>query len=351
MSLSVDILAVLIYVLTIIVLYHSYKHRGIFKSLFLLFGFFVVGGGIENVNITFGGYYYPGSPLTFYLLNCPLWVVLGWYLIAYCASIISHLIIGRGRGSLSITGFGTDSEKGIDKSFIKNTFLRALLTAYISMLIGLIMDPTAAANGWWIWKVDNIYIHGVPFGNYLGWVFVVFWTMFFHDILIVWANQNEKKETTTVAVWACISTVALFLAGLMLMGSTFLFGLKDIRTDNRIYLLDLILQVKWEGLMMSLIFLAVSIGFIFLTSLTPNTVPEPRPTEKIWRILPSVVLLMYWVVMMISTVLTAILIDPANLLTDVTGSLLVAAGIINGIPLFFLTLYIVKKPYLDKEEK
>ena len=101
MSLSVDILAVLIYALSIIVIYHSYKHRGAFKTLFLLLGFFVVGGGIENMNITLRGYHYPGSLLTVYLINCPLWVVLGWYLIAYCGSIISHLLIGKGQGSLS----------------------------------------------------------------------------------------------------------------------------------------------------------------------------------------------------------------------------------------------------------
>ncbi len=296
----------------------------------------MVGGGIENINISFEGYYYPGSPLTLYLFRCPLWVVLGWYLIAYCGSIISHLLIGKGKGSLTITGFGTDNKKGLDKEFIKNTMLRALLTAYLSMLIGLIMDPTAAANGWWIWRVDNIYINGVPFGNYLGWVFVVFWTMFFHDIMIVWAKKNEKKEKTTVAIWAVVSTTALLFAGLMLMGTTFLFGLEGIRTDDRIYLLDLILQVKWDGLFWSLIFLIVSIVFIFLSSLVPNELPESRPKEKIWRIIPSVILLIYWFVMLIATILTS--------------SLLIAVGIVNGIPLFIITLYIIKNPFLERKE-
>jgi len=335
LNLSADIFAVLIYVLSIVVIYHSYKSRGWFKTLFLLFGFFVVGGGIENINIAFRGYYYPGSPLTIYLLNCPLWVILRWYLIAYAASIIAHTIIGNGRGSLHIIGYGIDLENGIDNIFIKHSILRALLTAYLSMLIGLIMDPTAAAQGWWVWKIDNIYIHGVPFGNYLGWVFVVFWTMLLHDFLLIWAWKRNQRELITSFYWILLSTIALLLAGLMLMGSTFWFGLEGIRTDDRTYLWNLVINVRWEGIIMSILFCLLSFGLILICSFFPNKLPEVRPETKIWHIIPPITLLIYWIVMMIATFLTSIL--------------LVAAGIINGVPLFLICFYIIKNPKLKEQ--
>ncbi|MHA1291654.1 MAG: carotenoid biosynthesis protein [Promethearchaeota archaeon] len=335
MYLSVNILAVLIYCLTVVVVYHSYKFRGAFKTLLLLVGVFIVGGGIENINITFRGYYYPEAAFNFYIYRCPLWVILGWYLILYCGVFMSHILIGKGRGSLSIIGIGTEPENGIDRQFIRDTILRSLLAAYISMLLGLIMDTVAAANGWWVWEVDNIYIHGVPFGNYIGWVLVIFWLLLFHDIIIVKTSIKEKKEITTAGYWAVGCIAALFLAGVILMGFTFWFGLEGIRTDDRTYLMDLILTVEWFGIIISFIIILITIGVLLVCSYAPNELPEPRPTEKIWFIIPPVCLLIYWVVMMVVTFLTSYL--------------LFAVAIINSIPLIWINLYVIKNPFLDEK--
>ncbi len=331
---NADILAVLIYILAVVVFYHSYKFRGLNKTLLLFFGFLVVGGCIENINIIFGGYYYPPSPLTFFIYRCPLWVWLGWWLIAYCGSIMAHKLIGGGRGSLPIIGVGTALEKGVDKQFIKDTILRSLLAAYLSMLIGLIMDPVAATNGWWIWQVDNIYLHGVPAGNYFGWGMVVFWTFFFYDIIMVWSHSKGKNEKVTAGVWAGASVIALLLAGLLLMSCTFAFGIDGIRTDDRTPLMDMILTVDWGEMMIAMVMVLISMGLIILSSFAPNKLPEPRPKEKIWYILPPILLIIYWATMLVAAFLT--------------NSLMVVNGIVSCLPLLLLCGYIIKNPYMEK---
>jgi len=328
---SADILAILIYILAIFVIYHSYKSRGAFKTVLLLLGFLVSGGCIENVNIIVGGYYYPPSPLTFFIYRCPLWVWLGWYLIAYCGVFIAHSIIGNGRGSLQIVGIGTELENGIDKKFILHTIMRSAFAAYISMLIGLVMDPVAAANGWWIWRVDNIYIHGVPFGNYIGWCLVVFWTLFFYDLIIAWSSTEGKKESTTVIYWSIASVAALLLAGLALMGTTFAFGMDGIRTDNRTPLMEMVLNVNWGEIMIAGIMVLIAVGLILATQFIPNRMPKPQPMEKTMYILPPIILLIYWAVMIVTAAYTS--------------SLLVATGILNCIPLFLICNYYLRKSY------
>ena len=97
MSLNVNILVILIYIIAIFVIYHSYKHRGLYKTLLFLFGAMILTAGIENINVIFGGYEYPDGGLTIMLYLCPLWVPLGWYVILYCANFMTHILIGKGK--------------------------------------------------------------------------------------------------------------------------------------------------------------------------------------------------------------------------------------------------------------
>ena len=73
---------------------------------------------MENINSIFGGYYYPGdaSDLIVFIGLCPFDIILGWYVIIYCCSYMSHILIGKGKNSLPIQGIGTNPEK-IDKEF------------------------------------------------------------------------------------------------------------------------------------------------------------------------------------------------------------------------------------------
>ncbi len=333
MTPSANILAILIYILAVITIYHSYKFRGAFKTLLFLIGTFIIGGGIENINITFDGYYYPYAELNFYMYFCPLWVILGWYLIIYCGSFMAHIIVGKGYGSLPIIGIGTKLDSGVNSKFFKFTVWRSLLAAYISMLIGIVMDTMAANNGWWVWKINNIYIFEVPFGNFIGWVLVAFWMLLFHDLLIAWSTAKQKKEIITAALWSGISIAAMFVAGVILMGLTFWFGVKGVRTDNRNALDITITPERWANLMITLVFVLICIGALIASSYAPNRAPEPRPTKKLLWILPSIMLIIYWAVMIV--------------VSAMTSSLMVANGVLFCVPLWIICGYRIKHPFLE----
>ena len=339
LSVNVNILVFLIYFISIFVIYHSYIHRGWYKTLLFLFGAIILTAGIENINVIFGGYEYPDGGITFMLYLCPLWVPLGWYVILYCSNFMAHILIGKGKGSLYVVGIGNEAESGIDKNYLKLTIVRSVFSAYTSILIDLIMDPVGVANGWWSWKVDNIYIDNIPFGNYIGWFLVIFWMLFFYEIVITWANVKQKKQLITSGVWAIASMIAMFLAGIILMGFTLLFGLEGIRTEDpmidRIYLMDLIVQVNWTELLISGVVIVILMGIVLITSFIPNKAPEKPPKEKFWRIMPSILLLVYWIVMMV--------------VTFMTSTLLIASATINAIPLFWICLYYIKHSNLGGE--
>ena len=113
MSVAVDLNLVLTYTLAVFVSIHAIKFRGAYKTLLLFFAAIIIGGGLENINSIFGGYYYPGSAsnLIVFIGLCPFDIILGWYVIIYCCSYFSHILIGKGKGSLPIQGIGTNPEK------------------------------------------------------------------------------------------------------------------------------------------------------------------------------------------------------------------------------------------------
>lgn len=51
----------------------------------------------------------------------------------------------------------------------KNTTLRALSAALLLCLVDGVLDPGAAALGFWVWPEGGLY-YGVPFSNYAGWL-------------------------------------------------------------------------------------------------------------------------------------------------------------------------------------
>jgi bisanhydrobacterioruberin hydratase len=43
------------------------------------------------------------------------------------------------------------------------------ITAFILLLMDLVIDPGAAAMGYWIWERGGLY-YGIPFTNFIGWI-------------------------------------------------------------------------------------------------------------------------------------------------------------------------------------
>ncbi len=338
MSLSINVFIFAIYIGSALAIYHSIRFRGAYKTIIFILGLFIVTAGIENINVIFGGYYYPSGGITIWFYNCPLWVPLGWYFIIYCSNFVSHSLIGKGKGSLPLVGIGTNLENGIDKSFIKLTALRALFAAYLSVLVDYIMDPVGAnlGNRWWIWKINNIYVHGIPAGNYLGWVLVIFWTLLLYELLIAWSSAKNTKPLITSALWSGLSFASMMIAGTILMAFTFLFGMKGIRTENGTVLDITITPARFEQLLITMVVIIITIGLLLGASFVPDKKLESPPTAKILYLLPSIVILGFWAAM--------------EVIGLFTGSLFVAIGILYCVPLFWVHIYFIKKTYKGEGE-
>lgn len=336
MAIGVEMNIVITYSLAILVWIHGVKFRGVYKMLLLFCASIIIGGGMENINSIFGGYYYPGSVLTWYWGHCPFDIILGWFVIIYCVSYFSHILIGKGEGSYPMLGIGTTYEKDIDKHFVVLTVLRAALAGAIAVNLDMFIDPVAVENGWWIWTVPSLYIQGVPIANYLGWFFLIFWALIFYDLIITYCTINDVSQLKTSAYWAVGAIAAAVCATLVLSQVTLFFTLDGIRTESSsVHEVDLTFTPeRIQAVMIALIMVICAIIGIFVSSLAPN---EPLggqvPTEKGWRVLPSIIMIIFWAAIMAIAIFT--------------GPLFVIMGVTQGIPIVLISLYLIYKPLME----
>lgn len=300
MSVLGNIDTIMVYVLSAVCIIHSYKFRGLYKTLILFFGALLVGITIENINALFGGYTYPGTELTWFWGKAPFSIGCGWFVLMYVSSFFSHSIIGKYKGSLPTIGIGTNPE-AVNTQFIKLAIARALLSGAIALSFDLVMDPVSVKLGYWIWEVDNIYLQGVPLGNYIGWFLLVFTFSLFHDITITHFSLKGSNPFKTSLMFLTGSILATFITGIVLMGLTYLFGAPGIRTEGLdTHPLDpSITPARIDAIGLAAILAMILIGCLMASSLAPNKLPEPRPNEKLWFRIPSLVYITMWTVTMI----------------------------------------------------
>lgn len=323
---------IMVYGLSVVVALHSYKFRGAFKTFILFFGALLVGITIENINALFGGYEYPGTDLTWFWGKAPFSIGLGWFVLLYVCNFFSHALIGKYKGSLQTIGLGTNPEKGIEREFIKITILRSALAAAIAVSFDLVMDPVSVRLKFWIWEIDNIYIQGVPLGNYCGWFLLIFTFSFFHDIIITHFSIKNAKEYKISAIFVLGCILAALITGLVLMGLTYLFGMPGIRTEGLdTHPLDPSLtNARIEAIFVAFIIALVLMGLIIASSLAPNRLPEPRPTQTFWYMIPSLAFLIMWGVVLYCAAVT----DPY----------LVLLGLLQPFLYLIVTIYFLLKP-------
>ena len=336
MTVAVDMNLIITYTLAVFVSIHSVKFRGAYKTLLLFFAAVIIGGGIENINSIFGGYFYPGdaSDLIVFIGLCPFDIILGWYVIIYCCSYFSHILIGKGEGSLPIQGIGTNPEK-IDKKFIIRTVLRAALAGVIAVNLDFVIDPVAVENGWWIWTVPNLYIFDVPIANFFGWFFLIFWALIFYDTIIAYCSINKVSQVKNSAYWVGGTIAAAVFATAILGFITYFFSLEGIATpSSSVHTIDLTFTPERIGqVMIMFIMVGCAMLGIMLSSLIPYKEPKPGPDDKIWRIMPAIFMIIFWAMIMLVAVLT--------------GLEFVIIGIVFGIPYLSVCVYLIVKPFMD----
>ncbi len=156
--------------------YAGLRAYGREKIVFFLAGSILWTSIIENLGVQQGSYtYFAYQGLLgswyrgyfFWVGNVPLWVELGWIIVALSLFMIFHEVILPGR----------------------NAFLQAFCAGLFAVNMDAMIDPVAVANNLWQWMNPSIYIIGVPIYNWVGWFFLVF----FYDLTFNYTVLNNRS--------------------------------------------------------------------------------------------------------------------------------------------------------------
>ena len=149
-----------------IVAYAGAKVYGKERAAYFLAGSILWTSIIENLGVidksytyyTYAGLFGPHyAGYFFWVGQVPLWIELGWVIVAMSLFVLFHEVLLRGR----------------------SPFLQAATAGLFAVNIDLLIDPVAVANSLWQWINPSVYLLGVPIYNFAGW----FCLIFFYDLL------------------------------------------------------------------------------------------------------------------------------------------------------------------------
>lgn len=161
--------------LACIVAYAGVKAYGKERAAYFLAGSVLWTSIIENLGVidksytyyTYAGLFNPSyAGYLFWIGQVPLWIELGWVIVALSLFVLFHDILLPGR----------------------SPFLQAALAGLFAVNIDLVIDPVAVANSLWQWINPSVYIFGVPIYNFVGW----FCLIFFYDLLFNYTVLQNK---------------------------------------------------------------------------------------------------------------------------------------------------------------
>jgi uncharacterized membrane protein len=155
--------------------YAGAKIFGTERAAYFLAGSVLWTSIIENLGVldksytyyTYAGIFnsqYPGY--LFWVGQVPLWIELGWVIVALSLFVLFHDVLLPGR----------------------NPFLQAACAGLVAVNIDLVIDPVAVANNLWQWINPSVYVLGVPIYNWVGW----FCLIFFYDLLFNYTILQSK---------------------------------------------------------------------------------------------------------------------------------------------------------------
>jgi len=210
---------IIVFILTVLVLYHSYKKYGLLKSILFFSGGFLF-SGVEENEMIITGYKLKGQiilgtevPMTYHFnyhayilwfLAVPIIVCCAWYIITYT--------------SVQITLYVT-------KGHIKSS----LLGAYIGVSIDFMIDPIMIRRMNWIWlaeKYQAFWFLQVPVSNYIGWFVLIFgfnWIFYwYHDTFLKRKNRENWATWKKVLLFYGFMYATLILTEIITVGLTIL---------------------------------------------------------------------------------------------------------------------------------
>ncbi len=161
--------------LACIVAYAGVKAYGKERAAYFLAGSVLWTSIIENLGVidksytyyTYAGLFAPNyAGYLFWVGQVPLWIELGWVIVALSLFVLFHEVLLPGR----------------------SPFLQAACAGLFAVNIDLVIDPVAVANSLWQWINPSVYILGVPIYNFVGW----FCLIFFYDLLFNYTILQSK---------------------------------------------------------------------------------------------------------------------------------------------------------------
>lgn len=142
--------------LLLLFFHQDFNKSFIIISLLIFFcGFFVEVLGVHT-GIIFGQYWY-GHTLGTKLLGVPLVIGANWLLLVYCSSVVTQ------------TSTKIISRKLLQKSVDTPTWLKALFSATLMVILDLLIEPVAIRLDFWHWYQEQI-----PAQNYQAWFLLSF---------------------------------------------------------------------------------------------------------------------------------------------------------------------------------
>jgi bisanhydrobacterioruberin hydratase len=136
-----------------------YQHRNINKYLSSYFFVALIGFTAEVVGVATGkvfGVYQYGNALGIKFLDVPLVISINWALLVCASHILANYIA-------------------------ENRIIVAMLTAIITVLVDVLIEPNAPKLDFWYWQLQQAPLH-----NYIGWFVISF--------LAAWLMHNKIKS-------------------------------------------------------------------------------------------------------------------------------------------------------------
>ncbi len=176
-----NIFEVLMLILVILCFLHARNHgKARMSELFILIVYGVV---LEELTILFFREYTYGRDFLLMVQDVPLAIGLGWAAIIYSA-------------------METSDRLGIPASY------RPMFDTLLALNIDLSMDAIAIRAGFWNWSNGGAWF-GVPYGNFFGWICVVF----FFSITARWLREHPPgHESIRIAALLAGSIVPLIIS-------------------------------------------------------------------------------------------------------------------------------------------
>ena len=190
---------ILIVAVWFLAVFYSYRRFGARRTLIYFLPTIIITMFIESAGVAGGRYDYHGFLINVSLVGgaVPLSIVIAWSANFFIFLNMSKHIVSR----------------FYDKINYLQIFFISLVAGVSGVLLDLMEDPIAQHNHWWVWQesLTGLKYYDVPFSNFLGWFFLLFF-MSFATIMIERSRLSENRKVLLSVSSLAITGSVVFLA-------------------------------------------------------------------------------------------------------------------------------------------